>query len=127
MNLKIPGKSIFESRIPDFCYIQVILLTLAIYGGSSLDLASPQPWKNVKNAFPIFHIFLWTKLIMVEVKNYNLNVTEVRYPAFPMLFPGIFNFPVGILSYICIYNQEQLSCPWNNVILSIVHQIELGK
>ena len=27
----------------------------------------------------------------------NLNVTEVRYPAFPMPFPGIFNFTVGIL------------------------------
>ena len=37
-----------------------------------------------------------------KVKNYNLNVTEVRYPAFPMPFPGIFNFTVGILGFIPI-------------------------
>ena len=35
---------------------------------------------------------------IAEVKNYNLNVTEVRYPAFPMLFPGIFNFTVRFLT-----------------------------
>ena len=36
-------------------------------------------------------------MLIAKVKNYNLNVTEVRYPAFPMFFPGIFNFTVGIL------------------------------
>ena len=61
----------------------------------------------MKNAFPIFHIFLWTKLIMVEVKNYNLNVTEVRYPAFPMPFHGIFNFTVGILHVILTMHYPQ--------------------
>ena len=34
-----------------------------------------------------------------ESENYNLNVTEVPYPTFPMLFHGIFNFPVGILRW----------------------------
>ena len=35
--------------------------------------------------------------LMTKVKNYNLNITKVRDPDFPMLFPGIFNFTVGIL------------------------------
>ena len=33
---------------------------------------------------------------IAKVKNYNLNVTEVQYPASPMLFPGIFDFTVGV-------------------------------
>ena len=28
---------------------------------SGWDLASPQPWKNVKNVFSIFHIFSWLR------------------------------------------------------------------
>ena len=32
-----------------------------------------------------------------KVKNYNLNVTEVRDSDFKNAFPGIFNFTVGIL------------------------------
>ena len=36
-------------------------------------------------------------LQIAKVKNYNLNVLEVPYPALPMLFLGIFNFTVGIL------------------------------
>ena len=35
---------------------------------------------------------------MAKVKNYNLNVTEVRDSDFKNAFPGIFNFTVGILS-----------------------------
>jgi len=31
------------------------------------------------------------------VKNYNLNVTEVRHPDLKNSFLGIFNFTVGIL------------------------------
>ena len=34
---------------------------------------------------------------MAKVKNYNLNVTEVRDSDFKNAFPGIFNFTVGIL------------------------------
>ena len=33
----------------------------------------------------------------LKVKNYNLNVTEVRDSDFKNAFPGIFNFSVGIL------------------------------
>ena len=44
--------------------------------------------KNVKNAFYIFHF---------KVKNYNLNVTEIRDSDFKNDFSGIFNFTVGIL------------------------------
>ena len=38
-----------------------------------------------------------------KVKNYNLNVTEVRDSDFKNTFPGIFNFTVGILltTYLC--------------------------
>ena len=35
-----------------------------------------------------------------KVKNYNLNVTEVRDSDFKNAFPGIFNFTVGILIHI---------------------------
>ena len=34
----------------------------------------------------------------IKVKNYNLNVTEVRYPDFKKRFHGIFNFTIGILT-----------------------------
>ena len=33
----------------------------------------------------------------VKVKNYNLNVTEIRDSDFKNAFSGIFNFTVGIL------------------------------
>ena len=32
-----------------------------------------------------------------KIKNYNLNVKEVRYSFFEKRFPGIFNFTVGII------------------------------
>ena len=48
--------------------------------------------KNVKNSFYIFH-----KVKIATVKNYNLNVTEVRDSDFKNAFPGIFNYTVGIL------------------------------
>ena len=35
--------------------------------------------------------------LLFKVKNYNLNVTEVRDSDFKNAFPGIFNFTVGIL------------------------------
>ena len=35
---------------------------------------------------------------IAKVKNYNLNVTEVRDSDFQNAFPGIFNFTVGILA-----------------------------
>ena len=44
---------------------------------------------------------------IAKVKNYNLNVTEVRYPAFPMLFSGIFNFTVGILVCVKSYASQK--------------------
>ena len=36
---------------------------------------------------------------MAKVKNYYLNVTEIRDSDFKNAFPGIFNFTVGILEY----------------------------
>ena len=33
---------------------------------------------------------------IAKVKNYNLNVTEIRDSDFKNAFPGIFNFTVGI-------------------------------
>ena len=38
---------------------------------------------------------MWKTL--AKVKKYNLNVTEVRDSEFKIVFPGIFNFNVGIL------------------------------
>ena len=38
-----------------------------------------------------------TVKLKIKVKNYNLNVTEVRDSDFKNAFPGIFNFTVGIL------------------------------
>ena len=35
--------------------------------------------------------------MIAKVKNYNLNVTEVRDSDFKNAFPGIFNLTVGIL------------------------------
>ena len=61
----------------------------------------------IKNFFYNFHIVFMVAYLLspnrcqwsiAKVKNYNLNVTEVLDPVFPML-PGIFNFTVGILTY----------------------------
>ena len=60
--------------------------------------------KNIKSVFTIFFMvadllspnrFLWS---IAKVKNYNLNVTEVRDSDFKHALPGIFNFTVGILT-----------------------------
>ena len=50
--------------------------------------------KNVKNTFFSQPLPLVDK---AQVKNYNLNVTEVWGSDFKNAFPGIFNFTVGIL------------------------------
>ena len=50
------------------------------------------PGKNCENTIYIFQI--------AKVKNYNLNVTEVRDSDFKNAFPGIFNLTVGILNEI---------------------------
>ena len=54
---------------------------------------------NQRSAFPLsFNIIaaqLW--LNSTKVKNYNLNITEVRDSDFKNAFRGIFNFTVGIL------------------------------
>ena len=101
------GKSIFEIRIQNFCYIQVI-----VFGFSYLSLAAVGTGqvrnheKIVKNRKGVFRIFFMVADLLspnrcnwqiAKIKNYNLNVTEVQDPDFPMLFPGIFNFTVGIL------------------------------
>ena len=89
VKLKISGKS----RIQRFCYIQVIVFDL-----SYLPVVAIRTWQvryheeNVKN------------IKRAKVKNYNLNVKEVRYPAFLILFHGIFNFTVGILMPISSWN-----------------------
>ena len=75
-------KSIFEIRIQKFCYIQVIVFDL-----SYLPVAAV----GIKR---VFHIF---SLQIAKVKNYNLNVTEVLNSDFKNVFPGIFNFTIGIL------------------------------
>ena len=77
VKLEIPGKSIFEIRIQNFCYIQVIVfdlsyLPVAAVGSPNLGLNKYAIMK--KNVKIIFWYF----------KN---------------AFPGISNFTVGILSF----------------------------
>ena len=43
---------------------------------------------------------MWKTL---KVKNYNLNVTEIRDSDFKNAFPGIFNFTVGILLSVTLF------------------------
>ena len=83
MKLKIPGKSIYEIRIPIFCYIQVIVFDLSYLPVAAVGTKQVRCHeKNVKNTFYIFH---------------NLNVTEVRDLDLKNAFPGILNFTVAIL------------------------------
>ena len=58
---------------------------LAIYQLQLLALSKSATIKNCEK-----------HLLYAKVKNYNLNVTEVLVSK--TLFPGIFNFTVGILS-----------------------------
>ena len=93
VKLKIPKNFFFKIRIPNFCYIQVIVFDL-----SYLPVAA-----GGTGSFS--HFFMVAYLLspnrcqwqIAKVKNYNLNVTEVRDSDLKMLFPGIFNFTVGIL------------------------------
>ena len=88
--------------------------------GSGWDFASPQPWKSVINIFSIFHIFHGCGLA-------NLNVTEVRYPAFPMPFPGIFNFTVGILdSGILVAGLKTLELWWKFKPIFLEKQLKVS-
>ena len=50
--------------------------------------------------------------MIAKVKNYNLNVTEVRHPDFKNIFPGIFNFTVGILLSVDLLISESLLLTW---------------
>ena len=80
LKLKIPGNSIFEIRIPNFCYIQVIVFDIKLFtSGSCWDLASTLPWK--------FYEMTWMR------QKFWFRISK-------MLFPGIFNFTVGILFWI---------------------------
>ena len=49
---------------------------------------------------------------IAKVKNYNLNVTEVRDSDFQNAFPGIFNFTVGILAstFLCWTEKRRHGC-----------------
>ena len=69
------------------------------------------------NAFSIFHNFFMIADLLnfnhcnwyiAKVKNYNLNVTEVRDSDFKNAFPGIFNFTVGILVKLLPYTYNLL-------------------
>ena len=73
------GKSIFEIRIPNFCYIQVIVFDLSYL-------------KNIKS---VFHNFLMEAYLLspnrchcqiAKVKNYNLNETEILISDFKHAF-----------------------------------------
>ena len=94
-----------ESRTSVIFKLQ--FLTLAIYKLQRLGLSKSATMKKCEKRLFYFHIFfLWLRLSpnrcrwqIVLVKNYNLNVTEVRYPAFSVLFHGVFNFTVGVLIY----------------------------
>ena len=86
------GKCIFEIRIPNFCYIQVIvfdlrLRSLAIYQSQRLGLSKYASMKKREEY----------KRQLGKVKNYILNVTENRDSDFKNAFPEIFNFTVEIL------------------------------
>ena len=54
------------------------------------------------------------------VKNYNLNVTEIRDPDFKNAFLGIFNFTVGIL---IMMSPTSLSSALNQNRISFVIQV----
>ena len=108
VKLKIPGKLFFKVGFRTSVTFKLQFLTLAIYQWQQLGLSKYATMKKCeKRLFYFSHFFMVAYLLspnrchwqIVKVKNYNLNVTEVRYPAFLRLFPGIFNFTVGILTY----------------------------
>ena len=78
--------------IPNFCYIQVIVFDL-----SYLPVAAIDTWSGIDSDGSQIYPNLSKSATMKKLKLHNLNVTEVRYPTFPMFSPGIFNFTVGIL------------------------------
>ena len=72
------GKSIFETRIPNFCYIQVIVFHFSYLPVAAVgNWASTLPWKNCEK--------------------HHLYFSEVLDSDFKNSFSGIFNFTVGIL------------------------------
>ena len=121
VKLKIRGKAFFKSKSRTSVTFKLQFLTFAIYQWQRLGLKLVRYHeKNVKNIKSVFHIFFVVAYLLspnrchcqiAKVKNYNLNVTEIRYPDFPMLFPGIFNFTVGILIHILglIFETQQSS------------------
>ena len=97
VELKIPGKIIFEIRNHKFCYIQVIdfdlsYLPVAAVGTQQVRFHE----KIVINIFSIFHYFFMVADLLspnrwywwiAKVKIYNLNVTEVLVSDFKNVFP----------------------------------------
>ena len=90
------GNSIFEIRIPNFCYIQVFDLSFLPRSAVGTQQVRYHE-KNVKN------------IKDVQVKNYNLNVTEIRDSDFKNAFSGVFNFTVGILVVVATKYTEIIS------------------
>ena len=76
VKLKIPGKAFLKSD----SRTSVTFKASYILGKSA---TMKKLWKNTGR--------------QLQVKNYNLNVTEVRESDLKNAFPGIFNFTVGIL------------------------------
>ena len=87
------GKIIFEIRIPNFCYIQILVFYLKLKLSTSGRLPLAAVWTQQVR----YH---WQ---IAKVKNYNLNVTEIQDSDFKNAFPGIFNFTVRIL--LLMYDQ----------------------
>ena len=86
VKLKIPGKAFLKSEsrtsVTFNCYMQKLFFIFFTFFHGSVLAKSQQ-------------LLLWQ---IAKVKNYNLNVTEVRDLDFKNAFPVIFNFTVGILT-----------------------------
>ena len=109
------GKSIFEIRIPNFCYIQVI----------DFDLSYLKYKKRFSHFFMVAYLLSpnschWQ---IAQVKNYNLNVTEVLVSDFKNAFSRNFNFIVGILLRLPVSAQFKISS--SNILVCFHHNKQL--
>ena len=106
-------------------FIRIPTVKFKISGKAFLKSESRTSVTFKLQTFYIFHNFFMVTYLLspnrchwqiAKIKNYNLNVTEVRDSDFKNAFPGIFNFTVGILSSI-----------WASTLRERLYKLQIAK
>ena len=115
VKLKIPGKAFLKSESRTSVTFKTWISSYSFWpklsnNGSGWDLSKSATMKKLwKTSFDIFWYFSNRYQCWIDkVKNYNLNVTEIRDSDFKNAFPGIFNFIVGILVHFLIPKPQKM-------------------